>query len=149
MKRIAALVLAVVMVVMTGTTTVSAAESAGAARLMPTNYYIIEDYFIDSPEGELPLGFIKFQMYVNGIYDLQGDNVISIDQESFTYVSGMNCESWDLEFNVFTSPSKPGYIWVQPEGVVEFGWTDPTTNIYFNCAVTSFVPSLFKVLDYT
>ena len=144
MKKKLSLFFAVILLFSFATPTVSAA----ATRLMPSNYYYYQEVTIPSSDDLIPMGRATFRVSIIGQYDLQGDNVISIDSETLSYKSGINCVSHDVKIKTWTSANARGYVYWQIVGEIVFGWTSPVSNTYVEEAVSFSPIYCFRPADY-
>lgn len=148
MKRKVALILAIVFCFISATSVASAAGGSPVARLMPANYSYTEDLYITQRTNTFPPGYGHFTVTIEGIYDLQGDNVITIDSESFNYLGGVNCVDYDLTVETWIRADSRGVVFWKLSGTVTFGWTSPITGMQYETVTLGSDEYSFKALDY-
>jgi len=148
MKRKVALFLAIVFCFISVTSVASAAGEGPVARLMPANYSYTEDIYINQRTNTFPPGYGHFTVTIEGVYDLQGDNVISIDSESFNYLGGVNCVDYDLTIETWTRADSKGVVFWKLSGSVTFGWTSPVTGMQYETVTLGSNEYSFRAQDY-
>lgn len=116
-------------------------------RLMPANFVFTDSISLGSG-NEFPPGYANFDVRISGKYDLQGNNIISIDVKNCTYRGGVNCEEHDLSVTAYMSPSDNGVVLWKLTGSLVFSWTSPVTGVQYETVRIDSPLYSFNGLDY-
>lgn len=119
------------------------------ARLMPGTYTFTDSITISTPISQpFPPGRAKFDVVISGMYDFQGDNVMTIDSAECYFTSGVNVSSCDMHVKTWTTAADRGYVFWRLEGTITFEWTSPVTGTQYSSAFYYTPDNSFRVYDY-
>ena len=150
MKRIAAMIMVVTMLLSVGSLTVSAAgiEDTGIMpRIMPVPFSFSDSVTL-SP-GVFPPGRANFYVTISGVYDINRDNVLEINNKTSSYTGGINCHDRDVEVVVWRASSESNIVYWKLEGTITFSWTSPVSGMQYERAFLSSPTYSFNADDYT
>lgn len=150
MKRTLALILATILVFSTGTIAVSAAEIEGDASvlsLMPVNFSYSDSVRLTSGNS-FPPGWANFDVTITGVYDINRDNVMSINTTSSIYRGGLNCHEHDVEVVTWKNASEPNIVYWRLEGTITFAWTSPVSGMQYETVFLRSSTYSFDAGDY-
>lgn len=116
------------------------------ARLMPAAFRFTDSITLYS--DDFPPGSADFDVVISGQYDLQGDNVISIDVKNCTYRGGVNCSEHDMTVTAYKSTGTNGYILWKLTGTLTFSWQDPQLGFTYEKVYLESPLYAFYGLDY-
>lgn len=148
MKKILSFVLALLLCSTCLLISVSAKEldsDASVERLMPATFTYTTSTAIYS--WVKPIGHANFDVTISGVYDLQGDNIISITSKSCTYTGGADCTVHDMVVQAYETPGNSGHITWYLSGTVYFSWTDPKTGHFYERTISQSPVYDFYALD--
>lgn len=149
MRRMLAVLLVVVVSLSCFSVAVSATEidsHEAGARLMPAAYKFTDS--ITLTPDKFPPGTANFDVVISGQYDLQGDNVISIDVKQCTYRGGINCTEHNMSVTAYKSTGTNGYILWKLTGTLTFSWESPVTGHNYETVYLESPLYSFYVSDY-
>lgn len=147
MKRIISIVLALVLSISCGAMFVSAAE-AEKMSLMPLDFYFTTTYRV--PTGtDFPPGWVTYQITIAGVYDINRDNIMSIDTISCKYTGGVNCTSQDMKLVAQKNSNNSAYVNWYLQGTASFSWTSPVTGMTYSTTIYDAPLQTFNAKDYT
>lgn len=121
-------------------------DNVSVARIMPIPYTYTKHVSL-SPTS-FPPGTAEFDVTITGMYDAQGDNVISIDSTTANYRGGINCTGHDVHVTTWTMAETPGVVYWKLEGDITFSWTSPTTGIQYETAYLTSPTYVFRPSNY-
>lgn len=150
MKRTLALMLAIILVISTGTIVVSAAEVEGNASVMnfmPVNFTYSDSVRLTSGNS-FPPGTANFDVTITGVYDVNRDNVVSINSTSSIYRGGVNCHEHDVEVVTWKNTNEPNIVYWRLEGTITFSWTSPVTGVQYETVFLRSSTYSFDAGDY-
>lgn len=99
------------------------------ARLMPMDFIFTDSIRVAS--DEFPPGYANFDVKISGKYDIQGENVISIDVKQCWYRGGINCTEQEMTVVAYPSSGTNGYIMWRLEGSITFSWESPVSGMQY------------------
>lgn len=150
MKRFFAFVLALLLCSTCLLFSVSAEEDnsvASVERLMPATF-VYTAFATLSTGISIPPGLADFEIMISGVYDLQGDSIISINVKNSTYRGGINCTGHDMVLQAYETPGSRGHITWKLTGNLTFSWTDPVFGLTFETVYLESPLHSFYALNY-
>lgn len=142
--------MALVLCVSYGAVTVSAAENAEASErsLMPVNFSYSKSISVYT-DWDFPPGQANFDVTITGVYDVDHENVMSINTKNYSYRGGVNCYDHDMELVVWKDSSDASVVHWQLKGNLSFQWTSPVTGIQYETVYLASPVYSFDAWDYT
>ena len=150
MKRVLTLILAFLFAFSASIIVVSAEEpddDVSLMSLMPVNFSY-SDFVILGSGFSFPAGLAYFDVTITGVYDINRDNVMSINTGSSVYRGGMNCHEHDVIVVTWKNVDQPNIVYWRLEGTITFSWTSPASGVQYETVFLTSGTYSFDAGDY-